>query len=87
MYSHSKTKLGPGSGRIILSGKGIKPSFSDIEFSYPLKLIVPFREFKEKLSCIYLISYGGGLIAGDKIEIDIEVLDENSLVLLTQGMY
>lgn len=86
MYNQTKVKkLGPGEGRIILEGKGIKPSFRDIEFSYPLKLIVPLREFKDNLACIYLISYGGGLIAGDKIEIEIKILDSNSLVLLTQG--
>ncbi|KAK4057678.1 hypothetical protein OIO90_001326 [Microbotryomycetes sp. JL221] len=64
-----------------------KASFSDLEFSYPLKLIVPDRKFvvDKPLECVYVLSYGGGLVAGDRCRLDVKVDQGATLVMLTQG--
>ncbi|KAI9628309.1 hypothetical protein H4Q26_018110 [Puccinia striiformis f. sp. tritici PST-130] len=60
-----------------------------LAFSYPLKLIVtrPYRNdrLKLQLGLVYLLNYGGGLLSGDEIALDIQ-LDENcQLLCLSQG--
>lgn len=87
MYQLKRRKLSPGEGIIKLGGYGATPTFHDLEFSYPLKLIAPSRHFTDQLACLYMISYGGGLVANDVVKLDVEVTDGSSLVLLTQGMY
>ncbi|KAK4055117.1 hypothetical protein OIV83_000397 [Microbotryomycetes sp. JL201] len=61
-------------------------SFTDLEFSYPLKLIVPDRKFMpgKSVECVYVLSYGGGLVAGDKCSLDVTVDGQSTLVMLTQ---
>lgn len=87
MYQPKRRKLSSGEGIIKLGGHGATPTFSDLEFSYPLKLIAPSRHFTDHLACLYMISYGGGLVANDVVKLEVEVMDGSSLVLLTQGMY
>lgn len=52
-------RLLPGEGLIQLDGRGKHPSFSELQFSYPLKLIAPSRHFHDGVACVYVISYGG----------------------------
>lgn len=59
--------------------------FETVQFSYPLKLIVPKRHFMDRLNVLYMISYGGGLVAGDRVVMHVEVEKGATLVLLTQG--
>lgn len=80
-----RRKLLPGEGLIKLAKTGQQAVFEDLQFSYPLKLIVPARHFKDGLQCVYMISYGGGLVAGDRVRIDVEVGEDTALVMLTQG--
>ncbi|POW11580.1 hypothetical protein PSTT_05099 [Puccinia striiformis] len=68
---------------------GQQISFPVLAFSYPLKLIVtrPYRNdrLKLQLGLVYLLNYGGGLLSGDEIALDIQ-LDENcQLLCLSQG--
>ena len=44
------------------------------------------REAARRTSILYVLSYGGGLVRGDKIELDIHVGANTKLVGLTQMM-
>ncbi|PLW06781.1 hypothetical protein PCASD_18892 [Puccinia coronata f. sp. avenae] len=68
---------------------GQQISFPVLRFSYPLKLIVS-RTYRNDLynlqvGLVYLLNYGGGLLSGDQLSLEIE-LDENcQLLCLSQG--
>lgn len=78
-------KLQPGEGVVKLARSGQQAVFEEIHFSYPLKLIVPKRHFQDGLNVVYMISYGGGLVAGDRVVMHVEVEKGATLVMLTQG--
>ena len=71
-----KPKLDPGSGILSLKD-GV---FTTTQASYPLKLLSPHAV---GVRLAYMIAYGGGLVAGDHIHLDVDV--DGVLVLLTQG--
>ena len=48
----------------------------------PLKLLCPRRS---EAAWVYATTFGGGLVAGDSIDLDIEIADETSCVLTTQA--
>lgn len=78
-------KLQPGQGIVHLSAHGDRTQFHSLQFSYPLKLISPQRQFHPRVGCLYILSYGGGLVAGDRVGIQVEVDEGATLLLLTQG--
>lgn len=75
--------LPPGSGQIHLLPFG---RFSRLSFCYPLKLLspTPLPSSPAGLRVVYLLSYGGGLVGGDRVWIDVGVEQGARLVLLTQ---
>ena len=79
-----------GSGRAVVDAYGETAHFSELSFTYPLKLIAPRmitsygQEAAQRTSILYMLSYGGGLVGGDKIELDIHVGANTKLVALTQ---
>lgn len=81
-----------GSGRAVVHAYGETAHFSELSFTYPLKLISPrvitssAQEAAQRTSILYVLSYGGGLVGGDKIELDIYVGANTKLVALTQVM-
>ncbi|KAL7416166.1 urease accessory protein UreD [Mrakia frigida] len=80
----SPTSSPPGTGSIHLLPSS---QFSHLSFSYPLKLLspIPLRSSQPGLRVVYMLSYGGGLVSGDKIWIDVVVEGGATLVVLTQG--
>lgn len=77
----------PGVGQISTT---LLPSghthLSSITYQYPLKLISPPRNHQAHLSAlVFLLSYGGGLVAGDAISLRIHVGAGSRLSLVTQG--
>ncbi|WAQ80885.1 hypothetical protein PtA15_1A223 [Puccinia triticina] len=68
---------------------GQQISFPVLRFSYPLKLIVsrPYRNDLHKLQVglVYLLNYGGGLLSGDQLALDIHLDDKCQLLCLSQG--
>ncbi|KAK7749717.1 hypothetical protein SLS53_000296 [Cytospora paraplurivora] len=57
-----------------------------IEYQYPLKLITPPRNHQQdKSALVFLLSYGGGLVAGDTVSILIDVQAGARLSVVTQG--
>jgi len=81
--SNSGNHLPPGVGQIHLSSTG---QLSTLAFAYPLKLIspTPLASSTRALRVVYLLSYGGGLVGGDRVWLDVNVEQAAKLVLLTQ---
>ncbi|GAA5877052.1 hypothetical protein JCM16303_006150 [Sporobolomyces ruberrimus] len=79
-------RLSPGDGLIeCTASRSGRASLSTVSFSYPLKVIIPNRTFLEHLQVAWLISYGGGLLGGDRVRMRVKVDKGSTLVLLTQG--
>lgn len=55
-------------------------------YQYPLKLISPPRNTQQHLSAlVFLLSYGGGLVSGDNVNLQIKVGQGSKLCIVTQG--
>ncbi|ORY97831.1 UreD urease accessory protein-domain-containing protein [Syncephalastrum racemosum] len=74
----------PGSGTLVCQCHGKTGKFSRIHAQYPLKFI-PTKGHAERLSVVYMLSYGGGIVSGDQFNINITVESRAILLLLTQG--
>lgn len=77
----------PGSGHItsVLLPNG-HSHLSTITYQYPLKLISPPRNTQQHLSAlVFLLSYGGGLVGGDTISLNITAGAGSRLSVVTQG--
>ncbi|KAJ0116137.1 hypothetical protein J7T55_005083 [Diaporthe amygdali] len=77
----------PGDGAITV--KRLPNGHSHLEgitYQYPLKLISPPRNHQQDKSVlVFLLSYGGGLVGGDKVNLTIEVQRDSRLSIVTQG--
>lgn len=72
----------PGSGRITVSLHGEKAVLSELSSTYPLKLLSP--HVHDRTAIVYLLTYGGGLVGGDQVDLAVEVQPGTGLVLLSQ---
>ncbi|KPM37004.1 hypothetical protein AK830_g9567 [Neonectria ditissima] len=80
------SSLSPGDGHIIVSllpagGSGLEA----MTYQYPLKLIAPSPSVDQHSILVFLLSYGGGLVAGDCVNLTIHVQPESKLSIATQG--
>lgn len=90
-FSTSASK--PGYGSIVLSLlPPSTPRLQTCSYQYPLKLIAPTplehvlpSTDETLIHTIYLLTYGGGLVAGDSINLTIQLAPTTRLILLTQG--
>jgi hypothetical protein len=80
MAVHSESNT----GRIHLCSDGSSVAFAELSATYPLKLLSP-RIPHPGVAVVYVLSYGGGLVAGDFIQLAIEVEKQSILVALTQA--
>lgn len=75
-----------GEGRIIVK---LLPndvsSLDNITYQYPLKLISPSVKAGQKSVLVFLLSYGGGLVGGDQVNLSIEARLNAKLSIVTQG--
>ena len=85
--SPTRESTSPGSGRLTLSTTGSKAGFSTLRATYPLKLLspTPLPSQPDHVALAYTLAYGGGLVAGDLISLQIDVEPGGGLILLTQG--
>ncbi|KAI0012752.1 UreD-domain-containing protein [Xylariaceae sp. FL0662B] len=75
-----------GEGHIIV--KLLPNNVSALEsmtYQYPLKLISPTSTSEQGSVLVFLLSYGGGLVGGDQINLSIEVRPKARLSIVTQG--
>ncbi|KAF2398809.1 urease accessory protein UreD [Trichodelitschia bisporula] len=67
------------------------PVLQTLSYQYPLKLIAPDPSTLRTdagahlVHTVFLLTYGGGLVAGDTIDLRIKLSHPSRLVLLTQG--
>ncbi len=84
----STPKSDPGNGTIHLALlPPDTPRLRTLKYQYPLKLVspAPVQTPDDVIHTVYLLTYGGGLVAGDKIDLKITIERATKLVLLTQG--
>jgi len=74
-----------GKGRAVLRKSGNEAAFSELSYSYPLKLLSPQGSSDAPVAIAYMMSYGGGLVSGDQVELSVDLGSGTSLLLLTQG--
>ncbi|KAK3685698.1 UreD urease accessory protein-domain-containing protein [Podospora appendiculata] len=81
-----KSSSVPGEGRIVatLVPDGTS-GLETVSYQYPLKLISPSRPSETKSVLVFLLSYGGGLVGGDSVDLSIEVKESAKLSIVTQG--
>jgi urease accessory protein len=72
-----------GHGAIRLQSDGHSVLFSELSATYPLKLLSP-RLHHPRVAAVYIMSYGGGLVGGDLIKLDVNVDSDAILLALTQ---
>ena len=84
----AKSSSSPGFGEI---GLRLLPPQQQVltqcTFQYPLKLVAPAPHVVggHPVTIVFLLTYGGGLLGGDKINLKVSLDDNTRLVLLTQG--
>jgi urease accessory protein len=71
-----------GHGHIAVSLHAGKAVLSALSSTYPLKLLSPY--IHDQTALVYLMTYGGGLVGGDEIAVDVKVQAGARLLLLSQ---
>ncbi|KAJ1311123.1 hypothetical protein OPQ81_009624 [Rhizoctonia solani] len=78
-----------GTGKAHIHAFGPHAHFNQLSYTYPLRLIAPTVPFagdgQVPVGVAYMLSYGGGLVSGDRIELEVKIEQEVGLVFLTQG--
>lgn len=72
-----------GCGRVIVGFHAGSATISELSSTYPLKLLSS-RNPRPDVAVVYLLSYGGGLVAGDIVSLSASVQSHATLVFLTQ---
>ncbi|KAI9729090.1 MAG: hypothetical protein M1828_000175 [Chrysothrix sp. TS-e1954] len=85
----------PGHGQITIATlPPSTPTIEELTYQYPLKLVSPDATSLSStdgsgncaiVHTVFLLTYGGGLVAGDSIDLHISLTSTSRLVLLTQG--
>ena len=84
--SVGKSTLQPGRGELQI--RVLPPStftISALAFTYPLKLISPPSTPSARCVLVFMLTYGGGLVAGDSVDLHVDVCPGARLALVTQG--
>jgi urease accessory protein len=81
-----KSASSPGEGHVVvrLLPHSIS-ALSTITYQYPLKLISPSPSAHQKSVLVFLLTYGGGLVGGDQVNLKIDVQSKSKLSIATQG--
>lgn len=68
------------------SSGGHKVTCTQLQYTYPLKLLVPGHASSIS-SCqwLYIITFGGGLVEGDNVSVDVKVGEHCTVVATTQA--
>ncbi|TGJ86023.1 hypothetical protein E0Z10_g2751 [Xylaria hypoxylon] len=81
-----RSSSSPGEGRIVVN---LLPNhistLEHISYQYPLKLISPSPKVDQVSVLVFLLSYGGGLVGGDQVNLSVEVRSGAKLSIVTQG--
>lgn len=88
-FSTTRSDAGNGTIHLALLPPST-PRLRTLNYQYPLKLVSPAPLRLEQdphylVHTVYLLTYGGGLVAGDAVDLRVAVEQRTRLVLLTQG--
>ena len=83
LMENDRPQADAGNGHIQLDLHGREAIFSKLSYQYPLKLLSP-RIAEQGVAIAYVLTYGGGLVSGDRINLRVDVGSSTSLVMLTQ---
>ncbi|KAI2623457.1 UreD-domain-containing protein [Xylaria nigripes] len=84
--SFPKSTSSPGEGRIVVNSPlNHLSTIEHISYQYPLKLISPSLKLNQASVLVFLLSYGGGLVGGDQVNLSIELRSCAKLSIVTQG--
>ena len=85
-FSSAQSKPGNGTIHLALLPPNT-PRLRTVNYQYPLKLVspAPLRTGDHVVHTVYLLTYGGGLVAGDTIDLKVTIETTTRLILLTQG--
>ncbi|CAH0053369.1 unnamed protein product [Clonostachys solani] len=83
-FPASSSRAGDGRLVVKLSPAGAS-SLEAMTYQYPLKLISPSPSADQKSVLVFILSYGGGLVGGDSVNLSIDVHEKSKLSLVTQG--
>ncbi|GJJ13900.1 hypothetical protein Clacol_008157 [Clathrus columnatus] len=86
-YNHSTNETAQAKGKVDVHSFGNEANFSVLSYTYPLKMLSPKFQSTGILptAVAYILSYGGGLVCGDKVELEVNVDVNTALLFLTQG--
>ena len=77
-------KTRAGDGRVVVEFDPYRGhTFTQLSCTYPLKLLSP-KSKEDSVAIVYVLSYGGGLVGGDEVELEVGVREAASLMLLSQ---
>lgn len=72
-----------GHGRVNLVLHGSRAAFAELSSAYPLKLLSS-RVILDNIALLYMLSYGGGLVSGDCVVLEVSIVVDAILVMLSQ---
>ncbi|KAI1337471.1 UreD urease accessory protein-domain-containing protein [Xylariaceae sp. FL0016] len=76
----------PGEGHIVVKQLPNHVSaLESITYQYPLKLISPSHTAEQGGVLVFLLSYGGGLVGGDRVNLSVDIQPKAKLSIVTQG--
>ena len=80
------------------AGLGAVPTFTELVHTFPLRLLAPHASMRNATAAttkqqpagkgvgvLYVVSFGGGLVSGDQVSLDVDVGSDTRLLMLTQG--
>ncbi|KND04603.1 uncharacterized protein SPPG_00321 [Spizellomyces punctatus DAOM BR117] len=73
-----------GSGTVHCCRVNCKVTLSTLTYTYPLRLVSPRAHTPNHVS-VYVLTYGGGLVSGDRISLTVKVDEDCAMSLLTQS--
>jgi len=93
-FAPSTAKAGHGSIELAILPPNT-PVLRNVAYQYPLKLVAPDplplpghnadSDAPRLIHTVFLLTYGGGIVAGDSIDLTVKLDNGTRLVLLTQG--
>jgi len=83
-FPKSTSAAGKGSIVVKLLPNG-ESGLETVTYQYPLKLISPSRSAETRSALVFLLSYGGGLVGGDVVDLSIDIQVDARLSVVTQG--
>ncbi|KAJ3319072.1 hypothetical protein HDV06_006691 [Boothiomyces sp. JEL0866] len=77
-------KENQGNAKIVCELVNHKAELTQLSFAYPVRLMQP-KSFLDNHQAVYILGYGGGLLAGDHVSIEVQVKESTLLSIHSQA--